>query len=413
MAEAVSTDAASGAAAKESKGKHKAPKIESSGAQKAAAVIVALGAEKASLLYKYMEPDDVEQITLEVARLGYLDSEVTEDVLTEFYQMCMTNKAVTEGGLEYARTVLEKAYGEQAAEDLLNKVTKSLKNREFAFMNKADVKSLYSALQNERPQTIALVLSYVDADKAAGVIAQLEEHKQIQVVEGIAKIESVSPTAIKIVEAEMSKKFSSIVTSTNVKVGGIDYVADVMNNLDRTSEKNIFDGLSEHDQDLADEIRKRMFVFEDIITMDDRSVQRFVRDCDPRDLVLSLKASNSEVANKLFSNMSTRRAQSIRDDLEGTGGKRRDHHSEGRKGRYHCLIYGSGRPTRRLRHISFQTQKSWSPRNRRLRRCLCPRWRSLSRAPLRSRLPALHLCNTHRYRRIKCCWKPSGRQRKS
>ena len=313
MAETIPAEAAPGAAAKESKGKHKAPKMELSGAQKAAAVIVALGAEKASLLYKYMEPDDVEQITLEVARLGYLDSKATEDVLTEFYQMCMTNKAVTEGGLEYARTVLEKAYGEQAAEDLLNKVTKSLKNREFAFMNKADVKSLYSALQNERPQTIALVLSYVDADKAAGVIAQLEEHKQIQVVEGIAKIESVSPTAIKIVEAEMSKKFSSIVTSTNVKVGGIDYVADVMNNLDRTSEKNIFDGLSEHDRDLADEIRKRMFVFEDIITMDDRSVQRFVRD-----LVLSLKASNSEVANKLFSNMSTRMAQSIRDDLEIT-----------------------------------------------------------------------------------------------
>ena len=223
MAETIPAEAAPGAAAKESKGKHKAPKMELSGAQKAAAVIVALGAEKASLLYKYMEPDDVEQITLEVARLGYLDSKATEDVLTEFYQMCMTNKAVTEGGLEYARTVLEKAYGEQAAEDLLNKVTKSLKNREFAFMNKADVKSLYSALQNERPQTIALVLSYVDADKAAGVIAQLEEHKQIQVVEGIAKIESVSPTAIKIVEAEMSKKFSSIVTSTNVKVGGMAY----------------------------------------------------------------------------------------------------------------------------------------------------------------------------------------------
>ena len=119
MAETIPAEAAPGAAAKESKGKHKAPKMELSGAQKAAAVIVALGAEKASLLYKYMEPDDVEQITLEVARLGYLDSEVTEDVLTEFYQMCMTNKAVTEGGLEYARTVLEKAYGEQAAEDLL------------------------------------------------------------------------------------------------------------------------------------------------------------------------------------------------------------------------------------------------------------------------------------------------------
>ena len=296
----------------------KKPLSELTGPQKAAAVIIALGAEKASNLYKYMDPEDVEQLTLEVARLGYLNAEQTEDVLTEFSQMCMTNKAVTEGGLEYARSVLEKAYGEQAADDLLNKVTRTLKNREFAFLNKADVKSLYSALQNERPQTIALVLSYVEAEKAAGVVAQLEESKQVQVVENIARIESVSPAAIKIVEAEMSKKFSSIVTSDNVKVGGIDYVADIMNSIDRTSEKNIFDGLSEHDQELADEIRKRMFVFEDIITMDDRSVQRFLRDCDPRDVVLSLKSANSDVANKLFSNMSTRMAQNIKDDLEIT-----------------------------------------------------------------------------------------------
>ena len=229
---------------------------------------------------------------------------------------------MTEGGLEYARTVLEKAYGEQAASDLLSKVTKSLKNRDFAFMDKADVKSLLSALQNERPQTIALVLSYVDADKAAGVVSQLDERKQIQVVESIAKIDSVSPMAIKIIQDEMQHKFSSIMTSTNIKVGGIDYVADVMNNLDRTSEKNIFDGLADHDQELADEIRKRMFVFEDIVTMDDRSVQRFVRDCDPRDLVLSLKAANSEVANKLFSNMSSRMAQNIKDDLEITSNVR-------------------------------------------------------------------------------------------
>jgi flagellar motor switch protein FliG len=296
--------------------------VELSDAQRAAAVVIALGAEKASNLYKYMEPEDVEQLTIEVAKLGFLDSEQTEGILEDFYQMCMTNKAVTEGGLEYARAVLEKAYGSQAADELLTKVTKSLKNREFAFMNKADVKSLYAALQNERAQTIALVLSYMDADKAAGVIAQLDEHRQIQVVQNIAQIESVSPAAVKIVEAEMSKKFSSIVTSSNVKVGGIDYVADVMNNLDRASEKNIFDGLSEYNQELADEIRKRMFVFEDIITMDDRSVQRFVRDCDPRDLVLALKGSNSEVANKLFTNMSTRMAQSIKDDLEITSNVR-------------------------------------------------------------------------------------------
>ena len=291
---------------------------ELSNAQKAAAVIVALGTDKASLLYQYMEPDDLETLTLEVARLGMLDATTTEDILTEFYQNCMTNKAVTEGGLEYARAVLEKALGSQTALMLLEKVTKTLKNREFAFLNKADIKSLFSALQNERPQTMALVLSYVDPEKAAGVVEQLEPERQIKVVEAIATMESASPAAVKIIEAEMERKFSNIITSNNVKVGGIDYVAGIMNNLDRSSEKSIFDGLTERNAELADEIRKRMFVFEDIITMDDRSIQRFVRDCDPRDLVLALKAANTEVANKLFSNMSSRMAESIRDDLEIT-----------------------------------------------------------------------------------------------
>ena len=286
--------------------------------QKAAAVIVSLGADKASGLYQYMEPEEIEALTLEVARLGMLDADQTEEVLTEFYQNCMTNKAVTEGGLEYARAVLEKAFGNQTAQSLLAKVTKSLKNREFAFLDRADAKSLFSALQNERPQTMALVLSYVDPNKAAGVIEQLEPNKQIRVVEAIATMESASPTAVRTIEAEMERKFSSIITQPDIKLGGIDYVAGVMNNLDRSSEKAIFDGLSGHNAELADEIRKRMFVFEDIITMDDRSVQRFVRDCDPRDLVLALKTANAEVSNKLFTNMSARMAESIRDDLEVT-----------------------------------------------------------------------------------------------
>lgn len=293
-------------------------KYELSPAQKAAAVVVSLGADKASQLYQYMESEDVETLTLEVARLGMLGTEQTEAVLNEFYQNCLTSKAVTEGGLEYARSVLEKAFGSQMADTLLEKVTKSLKNREFAFLRKANVKALFSALQNERPQTIAVVLSYVDPDKAAGVIEQLPSRQQLRVVEAIANMESAAPTAIKIIEAEMERKFSSIVTSSNVKVGGIDYVAGIMNNLDRSSEKNIFDGLAERNADLADEIRKRMFVFEDIITMDDRSVQRFIRDCDPRDLVLALKSANAEVANKLFGNMSSRMSEIIRDDLEIT-----------------------------------------------------------------------------------------------
>ena len=286
--------------------------------QKAAAVIVSLGADKASLLYQYMEPEEVEQITIEVAKLGYLDAQSTESVLDEFYQMCMTNKAVTEGGLEYARAVLQKAFGDQAAENLLEKLTKSLKNREFAFLNKANEKTLFSALQNERPQTIALVLSYVDADKAASVLEQLDDERQVKVIENMANMDSASPTAVKIIEAEMEKKFSSLVTTNNVKVGGVDYVASVMNNLDRSSEKHIFDSLGERNAELVEEIRKRMFVFEDITSMDERSIQRFMRDCEPRDLVLALKGANAEVANKIFANMSTRMAQTIREDLEIT-----------------------------------------------------------------------------------------------
>ena len=290
------------------------------GAQKAAAVIVALGAEKASMLYQYMDPDDIEAITIEVAKLGFLDADTTESVLNEFYQQSLTNKAVSEGGLEYARSVLEKAFGGQAAADLLAKVSKSLQNRQFAFLAKAREKDLFTALQYERPQTIALVLSYVDPNLAAGVIEQLEGRRQLKVVEAMALMDSASPSAVKIIETEMQKRFANIFVSNtnNVKVGGIDFVANVMNNLDRSSEKSIFDGLSSNNAELADEIRKRMFVFEDIVTMDDRSIQRFVRDCDPRDLVLALKAANTEVSNKLFANMSSRMAESIRDDLEIT-----------------------------------------------------------------------------------------------
>jgi len=286
--------------------------------QKAAAVIVSLGAEKASLLYQFMESADIELLTLEVARLGMLDAQQTEDVLEEFYQNCMTNKAITEGGLEYARTVLEKAFGSQAAASLLEKVTKSLKNREFAFLDKADVKSLYSALQNERPQTMALVLSYVDPSKAAGVVEQLPPERQVRVVEAIATMESASPAAIKIIEAEMERKFSTMLTTSNVKLGGVDYVADIMNNLDRSSEKAIFDRLGVNNADLAEEIRKRMFVFEDIVTLDDRAVQRVIANCDQRDVVLALKMANGEVSNKLFMNMSARMAEAVRDDLEIT-----------------------------------------------------------------------------------------------
>ncbi len=181
---------------------------------------------------------------------------------------------------------------------------------------------LYSILQHERPQTIALVLSYADSDQAATVIAELPEEIRLNVVECIARMESASPEAIKIVEREMEKKFSSVLTTDYTQIGGIDYIAEVMNYIDRGNEKLIFDELSKKDAELAEEIRKRMFVFEDITTMDNKSIQRFVRDSDPKDLVYALKGANKEVANLIFSNMSSRMAEAIKSDLEITSNVR-------------------------------------------------------------------------------------------
>lgn len=286
--------------------------------QKAAAVIISMGTDKASQLYKYLSEEDIEVLTVEIAKMRHLSQEETEGVLDEFYKECMTQKVVTEGGLDYARSILEKAFGQQTATVLLEKVAKSLKTMPFSFVRKLDSKNLYSILQHERAQTIALVLSYANPGQAADVIVSLPKEKQLHVVEAIAKMDSASPEAIKIVETEIEKKFSSVLTTDFTKAGGIDYIAEVINYMDRSNEKYIFDELVEKDAKLTEEIRKRMFVFEDITSMDNRSIQRFLRDCDPKDIVLALKGANPEVSNLIFSNMSTRMAESIKSDLEVT-----------------------------------------------------------------------------------------------
>ena len=290
--------------------------------QKAAAVVVALGTEKASKLYKYLSTDEVETLTLEVAKLGHLQAEETEQILDDFYKNCLTQKVVTDGGVEYARAVLEKAYGEDMADELLRKMSRFLKNRTFDFLSKVDTKNLFNILQNERAQTIAIVLSHLESDKAADLLAELPDQKRIQVVRSIAKMDGASPEAIKVVEAQIRNRFDNILTSDNVRIGGIDYVADVMNHMDRSNEKFIFDEIGKRDAELAEDIRKRMFVFEDILGMDNRSIQRFIRDCDTRDLVYALKGANEEIRACFFSNMSQRMAESVQSDLEITNNVR-------------------------------------------------------------------------------------------
>lgn len=294
------------------------PKQNLTPAQKAATLVIALGAEKASKLYKYLTSEDVEKLTVEVAKLGHVEAEQTEEVLDDFYKTCLTQKVVTDGGMEYARTVLEKAYGEATANELLGKVTKYLKNRSFEFIQKTDSKNLYAVLQYERPQTIALVLSYADSDLSAAVIRELPEEKRIKVVEAVAQMESASPEAIKLVESQLRKKFDNILTTDYTTIGGVDYIADVMNHMDRSNEKFIFDEMGKINPELAETIRKKMFVFEDILGMDDRSIQRFIRECDMKDIVYALKNASPEMSSLFYQNMSTRMAETIQSDLEVT-----------------------------------------------------------------------------------------------
>lgn len=286
--------------------------------QKAAAIVVSIGAESASNVYRYLSEDDVEQLTYEIARLDHLRSNDVEEILLGFYQICLTQKVITEGGVDYARDVLEKTYGAQQAAALLDRVTKTLRTKAFEFIRKADYKNLLTIIQNEHPQTIALVLSYSRADQASSVIAELPKEKRIEVVERIAKMDRTSPEVIRIVERILELKFSSVSSVDLMEVGGVNYIADIMNNIDRSNEKFIFDELNKKDATLADEIRKRMFVFEDITSLDNQSIQRFLHDVNSKDLVFALKGALPEVASAIFSNMSKRSAETVKSDLEFT-----------------------------------------------------------------------------------------------
>jgi len=287
--------------------------------QKAAIVVVSLGADKASQIYKYLNEQDIEDLTYEVAKMGKTTNAQVENALDEFYKLCLTHKMMSDGGLDYARNVLEKAFGEVTARSLLEKVSRSLQSKPFNFFMKGDPKALISLLQHERPQVIALIMSYMDPEQAAQVLEQLPESKRIPTVEGMARMDRVSPEAIAIVEEEMKRKFATIITSEdNMNLGGVDYVADVMNHVDRSNERKIFDELDKVNPDLSKSIRDKMFIFENILDMDDRSVQRFIRDCDAKDIVYALKTASDEMKQVFFSNMSKRMAETVRGDLEIT-----------------------------------------------------------------------------------------------
>lgn len=284
--------------------------------QRAAMVLSSIGAENASSVYKHFTDDEIERITVEVAKMDYWPNEVVGGVLNDFYELCLTQKVISEGGVEYAREILQKAFGEERAEVLFERITKQLKTKAFAFIRKADYKNLLAVVQNEHPQTIALILSYCRSDQASAILSELPKDTRIDVVERIAKMESASPEFTKQVEETLERKFAMLVTTGDMEIGGINYIADVMNKVDRSTEKFIFDELTLRDPKLAEEIRQKMFVFDDIVSLDPMSIQAFINEVDAKDLAVAIKGSTSEVAEVIYANMSTRKREATQTDVE-------------------------------------------------------------------------------------------------
>lgn len=291
------------------------PRVELTGRQKAAVLLISYGSELSSKILKHLREDEIEDLTLEIANLRRVDVEIKEKVLQEFYEMCLAQNYISTGGIEYAQEMLEKALGSSRAQDILTKLTSSLQIRPFDFARKTEPTQLLNFIQSEHPQTIALVMSYLHPEQAGMILSALPPPQQVEVAKRIATMDRTSPEVLREVESVLEKKLSSFVMQDFTVAGGVESAVAILNRVDRGTEKTIIEALEEDNPELAEEIKKRMFVFENIVTLDDRSIQTVLRQVDMKDLALALKTASEEVANRIFKNISKRAAEMLREDM--------------------------------------------------------------------------------------------------
>ncbi|MGN0605687.1 MAG: flagellar motor switch protein FliG [Oscillospiraceae bacterium] len=284
--------------------------------KKVATIMIALGSESASEIYKFLRDDEIEEISCEISKIDRISAEEVKKIVDEFYDLCVAQKVVTEGGQKYAQDILEKAFGAQRSAMLIDRIAKSGQKRSFEFIRKVDNKNLLMMIQNEHPQTIAIILSYAKAEQASFIISELPQNVQVDVIKRISNLDRASPEVIAIVEEVLEKRLASINSVDLMEFGGVNYIAEIMNRVDRKTEKYILQELKEDSPELADEIKKLMFVFDDIIYLDNLEIQSFIREVDTKDLTIALKAANEEVANAIFANMSQRQQETIRTDMQ-------------------------------------------------------------------------------------------------
>ncbi|WP_066823167.1 flagellar motor switch protein FliG [Clostridium tepidiprofundi] len=295
-------------------------KRELSGVQKAAILFITLGPETSAPIIKKLPEREIQKITFEIANMSSVKAEQRQEILNEFIEMNRAKDYIIEGGIDYARELLGKALGNQRAEEILEKVTEATQQfRPFSIARKADANQLLNVISNEHPQTIALILCYLQPDKSAQILSALPEELQGEVAFRIATMNTTSPMIIKEVEKVLDTKLSSVIRTESTIIGGIQSLVDILNQVDRTTEKNITESLEREDAELAEKVSESMFVFEDIITLDDVSIQRILREVDVKELSLALKGCSEEVQDAIFRNQSKRAAASLKEDMEFLG----------------------------------------------------------------------------------------------
>ena len=289
------------------------------GKQKAAILLISLGPEVSASVYKHLSEEEIEKLTLEISGVRKVEANKKDEIIEEFHDIAMAQDFISQGGIAYAKQVLEKALGEEKATSIIHRLTSSLQVRPFDFARKADPGQILNFIQNEHPQTMALVLSYLEPVQSGQILSELPQELQADVARRIAVMDRTSPEIINEIEQILERKLSSTVTQDYTQTGGIEAVVEVLNGVDRSTEKTILDSLEIQDPELAEEIKKRMFVFEDIVTLDNRAIQRVIRDVENDDLMLSLKVASEEVRGIVFKNMSKRMVDTFKEEMEYMG----------------------------------------------------------------------------------------------
>jgi flagellar motor switch protein FliG len=291
-----------------------------SGRQKAAILLISLGPEISSKVFKFLKDEEIEAVSLSIAAQKAVPAEIREKVLYEFHQIYQAQQYISQGGLDYAREILERSLGSAKAMEVIQRLTASLQVRPFDFIRKTDPSQLLSFIQNEHPQTIALILAYLHPDQAATILGSLPPERQAEVARRLAIMDRTAPEVIKDVERVLERKLSSLINQEFTAAGGVESVVEVLNRVDRATERTIMEALAVQDPELAEEIKKRMFLFEDIIHLDNRYVQRLLRELDPlKDLPLALKVASEDLKKKFFANISKRSAESLKEAMEFMG----------------------------------------------------------------------------------------------